>query len=138
MAHSPRFRLRIERGKGPRSELLSGEERVVIGRSAKADLVVEDDSVSLIHCEVCAEEEQLVLRDLGSCGGTWIGGIRVREVVLNGETLISMGTAEVSFQVVGGREEASPSVYPESHFGRLVGESKAMRRTFARLANAAA
>jgi two-component system, NtrC family, response regulator GlrR len=136
MAHSPRFRLRIERGKGPRSELLSEEERVVIGRSAQADLVIEDDSVSLIHCEVCAEEEQLVLRDLGSCGGTWIGGIRVREVLLDAEVMISLGDAAVSFQVVGERREVS--LHPEQRFGRLVGESRAMRATFARLARAAA
>ncbi len=137
MAQSPRFRLRIERGRGPRSEVFSGEERVLIGRSAQADLVIEDEAVSLIHCEVCVEHEQIVLRDLGSCGGTWIAGIRVREVVLNAETHVSVGDAEVSFQVIGG-EQGEVSLHPENRFGRLIGESKTMRSTFARLARVAA
>jgi transcriptional regulator with PAS, ATPase and Fis domain len=136
MAQRPTFRLRIELGNGPRSELLSSDDRVLVGRSAQADLVVEDESVSLIHCEITAEEDQFVLRDLGSQTGTWIGGIKVREVALTSEARIGVGAAEISFNLESTRGELS--LYPESRFGRLIGESRAMRAAFARLARVAA
>ena len=132
----PRFRLRIERGRGPRHEILSSEERVVIGSSPQADLVVEDPDVSGIHCEIAWEDDGFVLRDLKSAHGTWLSGVRVREVVLPGEAHFDIGAASLSFGSVSGSEEVV--LHPENHFGGLTGESAVMRAVFARLARVAA
>jgi two-component system response regulator GlrR len=134
-APRPRFRVRLERGAGPRSDLVSSRDRVVIGRSPQADLVIEDESVSRIHCEIASEESGLVLRDLGSRQGTWIGGIRIREVILTGETHIRVGDAEVSFHIVSG-VDVRP-LHAEPYFGDLIGQSAVMRIAFARLARLA-
>jgi two-component system response regulator GlrR len=131
----PRFRLRLERG-GPRRELVSAEERVLVGRSPEAGLVVENDSVSRIHCEIVHEDDGFLLRDLGSANGTWMGGIRVREAFLPSETRIGVGEAELSFTVASGTEEIR--LHPEGCFGRLLGETRVMRELFARLERVAA
>ena len=134
-AQRPRFRLRIERGTGPRPDVVSSESRIVIGSSPQADLVIEHDSVSRLHCEIALEKQGFVLRDLGSLHGTWIAGIRVREVVLTSEAYIDVGATEVSFGIVSGVSELS--LYPEGRFGGLIGESEAMRTAFDRLARVA-
>jgi len=130
--HRPRFRLRIERGSGPRTDVLSSEGRIVIGSSPQADLVLEHESVSRIHCEIALEKQGFVLRDLGSAHGTWIAGIRVREVVLTSETYIEVGATEIAFGIVSGISEVS--LHPESRFGGLIGDSDVMRAVFDRLA----
>jgi two-component system response regulator GlrR len=131
-----RFRLRLERGAGPRTDLTSGEERIIIGRGPQADLVIDDEAVSRIHCEIVWEGDSLVLRDLGSKNGTWLAGIRVREVCLPAEARIGIGDAEVAFGMVSGVEELR--LHPDSRFGRLIGESNVMRAVFDRLARIAA
>jgi two-component system response regulator GlrR len=130
------FRIAVERGAGPKTVLSSSEERVLIGRSPQADLVVDDETVSRIHCEITAEQEGFVLRDLGSRNGTTISGIRVREVCLPSDLRIGVGTAEISFSVLGRAEQAR--IYPDNRFGRLLGDSPAMRVVFGRLARVAA
>jgi pSer/pThr/pTyr-binding forkhead associated (FHA) protein len=108
-AHLPRFCVRIEHGDAPRKELITGEDRVVIGRSPEADLVVEDEGVSLLHCEIARDQEGFVLRDLGSEKGTWLSGVRVREVVLPSEAYIELGASGLSFGAVGEGDEVPRS-----------------------------
>lgn len=48
--------------------------RVLIGRDASCDLVTPEISVSRRHAEVFLQDDQLLVRDLGSSNGTWING----------------------------------------------------------------
>jgi hypothetical protein len=66
-----------------------------IGRSSSCDLVLEDDSISRRHAEIALRGGVCVIRDLGSCNGTWVNGRAVRRARLRrgdelqlGETLI--------------------------------------------------
>jgi DNA-binding NtrC family response regulator len=135
LRRSASFRLRIERGAGPRTELLSGADRVCIGSSPEAELVIEDNTVSPLHCEIVREQDHYVLRDLQSEHGTWVGGVRVREAILPQEAYIDVGAASISFAPVSNAE--APSLHPDKRFGGLIGESAAMRTVFARLARVA-
>jgi len=130
-----RFRLLVERGADAGSDLISSEDRALIGRSPQADLVINDPFVSRIHCEVATEEGLYILRDLGSINGTRVAGIRIREVQLPQNERISIGGSELSFSVLGGAEEIG--LHPEGRFGRLIGDSAAMRVVFSRLARIA-
>ncbi len=56
--------------------------RCVLGRSAVCEVCLNDRSVSGTHAEIEAVEEGWVLRDGGSTNGTFLGDIKVREVVL--------------------------------------------------------
>jgi hypothetical protein len=66
-----------------------------IGRSSSCDLVLEDDSISRRHAEIALRGGVCVIRDLGSCNGTWVNGRAVRRARLRrgdelqlGETVI--------------------------------------------------
>jgi two-component system, NtrC family, response regulator GlrR len=130
-----RFRLRIERGQGPRAEISIQSDHVTIGRGEKAEFVLDDPAVSPVHCEIHLAAEGFVIRDLESEQGTWISGIRVREARLPDEARIALGETELSFTVLDAAEE--PRARPGPRFFELVGDSHPMRLLFARLARAA-
>jgi transcriptional regulator with GAF, ATPase, and Fis domain len=129
------FTLRVRPADGPGWNVASHEDRIVVGRSANADLTIPDASVSPLHCEVVAERDGYLLRDLGSRSGTWLGGLRVREVFLPGDARIGVGDVEVAFSIIGA--PAPPPPTSDICFGELLGESSAMRHVFSRLAKLA-
>ena len=80
-----------------------GDRAVVIGRASSADLRLADHEVSREHARIQARDGHLVLMDLGSTNGTWVGGQRVREVVLGVGDRIEIGrTALVVLGDLGG------------------------------------
>lgn len=50
---------------------------LVIGRSAEADIVLDDDGVSRTHAALTTDGDQVFIADLGSTNGTFIGRERV-------------------------------------------------------------
>jgi two-component system response regulator GlrR len=130
-----KFRLRIERGSGPQTEISVRSERVSVGRGDTAEFVVHDPGVSLVHCEICHTADGFVIRDLDSDHGTWISGIRVREARLPDEARILLGDTELSFAALEAPEEPGPRL--GARFFDLIGDSNPMRLLFARLARAA-
>jgi pSer/pThr/pTyr-binding forkhead associated (FHA) protein len=52
-------------------------EPVVIGRSAEADVVLQDPYASELHLRMSASNGRIVLQDLGSTNGTYVNGRRV-------------------------------------------------------------
>src|SRR4051794_34887126 len=59
-----------------------GMDPVVIGTSAECELVVSDRRVSRKHCSLALTEKGIVLTDLGSKNGTFVGELSVREARL--------------------------------------------------------
>ena len=49
----------------------------VLGRSAEADVVLDDPYASDFHMRLVAQENDLMLHDLGSTNGTYVNGRRV-------------------------------------------------------------
>lgn len=49
----------------------------VMGRSAESDLVLEDPYASDFHMRLVAQDDGLMLHDLGSTNGTYVNGRRV-------------------------------------------------------------
>lgn len=47
---------------------------ILIGRSAKCDLRVQDESISRHHCRIEVREGQVLVTDLGSANGVYIDG----------------------------------------------------------------
>jgi hypothetical protein len=75
---------------------------LVLGRSPGADLSIDDPKVSRRHCAVTPGSGCLVVRDLGSRNGTWVGDLctagptRVEEgdVIIVGESPLTVVTIE--------------------------------------------
>jgi pSer/pThr/pTyr-binding forkhead associated (FHA) protein len=65
-----------------RSETQQGLEvevtdATVLGRSDEADVLLDDPYASEFHMRLLAQENGLVLHDLGSTNGTYVNGRRV-------------------------------------------------------------
>jgi pSer/pThr/pTyr-binding forkhead associated (FHA) protein len=68
------------------------EPVITIGRDAQCAVVLQDDGVSRFHVEVRREAtDSVIVRDLGSTNGTFIGGKRIVEAKLRDGTKILIG-----------------------------------------------
>lgn len=70
----------------------------IIGRGRSAQVTIPHSLVSRQHCEVSEREGQLVVRDLDSLNGTYVGDERITEAVLLPGALLTVGT--VTFRAV--------------------------------------
>jgi hypothetical protein len=81
-----------------RRRMLSGD-RVVVGRSREADIVIDDPNVSRRHAELRREDGSWAIADLGSTNGIKVNGRRVEQSSLDPGDEIMIGTIELSFEV---------------------------------------
>ena len=70
----------------------------IIGRGRSAQVTIPHSLVSRQHCEVLERDGQLVVRDLNSLNGTYVGDERITEAVLVPGGLLTVGT--VTFRAV--------------------------------------
>jgi len=56
-----------------------GSLPITLGRTAPADIVLNDSEVSRAHCKVVVLNDVFVVTDLGSTNGTFLDGVRVSE-----------------------------------------------------------
>ena len=72
-----------------------------IGRTARADFIVDAALISRLHCRLTADKsDQLVVEDLGSTNGTMVNGKKVDRVVLRAGDTLTVGRVEFRVQVV--------------------------------------
>jgi len=100
---------------------------VLVGRDANAQLSVADPEVSALHVELRAIAEGILVKDLGSTNGTFVGPIRVREIVVTGPTEITLGQTHITIEPAAKKRV---DVGYTDRFGPLVGSSPKMRRVF--------
>jgi hypothetical protein len=93
---------RWQRRSAPRALVIDGGDVALdrclrIGRSSQCDVVLEDDSVSRRHAEIAVRGGVCVVRDLGSCNGTWLNGravtrarLRRGDELVLGETVVRL------------------------------------------------
>jgi type II secretory pathway predicted ATPase ExeA len=73
------------------SEYAFKENKVLIGRSDFADVVVEDQFASKMHALLLLFTDALVLLDLNSSNGTTVNSVVVRSTILKSDDIISLG-----------------------------------------------
>ncbi len=105
------------------------EMRMVVGSGSEADLVVNDRAVSKRHCVLTHVGGRIVVKDLGSRNGTYLGGGRVQEASCVEGATLSIGRATL---VCGSVEENTLEDSSEDEDFRplpnIVGQSQAMRK----------
>ena len=79
----------------------------VFGRGREASVTLPHPLVSRRHCELFERDGQLIVRDLGSLNGTFVGSERVDESVLEAGQLLTVGT--VTFRAIYGGYEYNPA-----------------------------
>ncbi len=100
---------------------------VVVGRDPGATIVVADPEVSALHCELRAVSDGILVKDLGSTNGTFIGALRAREVVVSAPAEVTVGRTKIHLEPQAKRRV---EVGYLDRFGSVVGSSPKMRRVF--------
>jgi len=100
---------------------------LVIGRDSGAQIVVDDAEVSATHCELRAVDQGILVRDLTSTNGTFIGSTRVREAIVTMPTEITVGATHLRIEPA---TKQRVDVGFADHFGPMVGSTPRMRRVF--------
>jgi hypothetical protein len=73
---------------------------IKIGRTAPADIVLADPSVSREHCIVGVANDELLVSDLNSTNGTFIDGVRIgRAAVLPVGSVLRAGKISLSHEI---------------------------------------
>ncbi len=103
--------------------------RVTGGRSPVNDLVLADKAVSGAHFEVVNDKDGYLLRDLQSTNGTFVSGLRIREVFLKPGTKFQVGHTVIRFQPTD--EVVEIALSSKERFGKALGRSVPMREVFA-------
>lgn len=70
---------------------------VIIGRSPKAEIQVDQESVSRSHAKLSVEPEKVTIWDMESTNGTWVNDERVRSHVLRDGDLVKIGRTIFKF-----------------------------------------
>ena len=80
-------------------------EKVVIGRGAKVDLDLQEDSVSPIHAMIEKRQGKFYICDLGSERGTYKNGQKILDEPLVPGDRLKVGSVEMEFQ------EGAPKIF---------------------------
>ncbi|MCC6746330.1 MAG: diguanylate cyclase [Deltaproteobacteria bacterium] len=79
---------------------------IIIGRSSKCDIQVDQESVSRNHCKLINTGKTIILRDLGSTNGTYVNEGLLDEHVLRDGDLVKVGRTIFKFLTGGNIEHA--------------------------------
>lgn len=76
---------------------LGDSTEVIIGRDDSCDVRIQARTISREHCAIEADGDGLMLRDLGSTGGTFLGDDRIDTVKIHDGMEIKIGPAVLKF-----------------------------------------
>lgn len=107
---------------------LMEQDIIRIGSAKTSDIVITDPTVSRQHAEIRRSRDGVILRDLDSMNGTFVGHVRAKQVYLGVDTRFRVGRTELIFTPADEVIDVEPS--DSDHFENLVGESVAMREVF--------
>jgi DNA-binding NtrC family response regulator len=124
----PLCALRVKAGPDAGKQVSVGADPVRIGSSRSCQLVLNDPTVSPAHCEIELDEGGYLLRDLGSVSGTFVEGLRVREVYLDRGARVALGDTVIEF--LPSKRQTEIQISDRERFGNVLGRSMKMRQIF--------
>jgi DNA-binding NtrC family response regulator len=127
--HLRRIGLVVVDGPDAGAEAEFDHDVIRIGAQEGNHFQLTDPTVSRRHAEITRTPDGLVLRDLGSTNGTFVGEVRIREVFLGETRTFRVGKTEMEFQLLDEVIDIVPA--EETRFEGMVGQSVAIRETFA-------
>jgi two-component system, cell cycle response regulator len=71
--------------------------QMIIGRSSKADVQIDQEAVSRNHCKIINTGNAVLLRDMGSTNGTYVNDEMIDEYVLRDGDFIKVGRCIFKF-----------------------------------------
>lgn len=80
-------------GLGATREVSLSDERVTIGRESDNSVVIDDHRVSRWHAQLQRQARRVLLKDLSSTNGTWVGDHRIDQIYLTHGEAFRIGAA---------------------------------------------
>jgi DNA-binding NtrC family response regulator len=111
-----------------------GGEEITFGRGVLCDVTLRDASVSEFHFRLTAGTQDVLLEDLGSTNGVWIGRAKVDRALLLPGARFRAGAVRMQLKEI---ETDSYAVTRDDDFFGMRGRSEHMRSVFSLLARAA-
>lgn len=120
--------LRVLSGPDEKKKFDLSQKLMKLGKKEDNDIILLDNTISREHISIEMTDDFYVLRDLNSTNGTYINGMRVKEVFLAPGDIIKIGSTELEFTAFDEKVRVEPS--PHTQFGEMVGKSSKMRQIF--------
>ncbi len=79
-------------------ELVDGQI-LVIGRGADSDTTIDDNRMSRIHCRIIVDGDSTSVADAGSSSGTFVGGEKTEEHVLQPGDVVMAGRTQFRYDL---------------------------------------
>jgi DNA-binding NtrC family response regulator len=128
LVHLAQCKLVVLKGSQRGKEFVISGDVIRIGKVDENDLVLPEETVSRVHCEILRDQKGHLLRDLHSTNGTFLDGAEIREAYIRAGSVITVGTVQLKFQPFEERIEILPS--DKESLGEMVGSSLRMREIF--------
>jgi transcriptional regulator with GAF, ATPase, and Fis domain len=122
-SRSHEWTIELQDDRGARRIPLAGR-RIVVGTGGGADLIVSDPTVSAKHCALSVLGSGIVIEDLGSTNGTFVGSARVKEAWGEAGTTATIGRSTLVFWPVARDDLGEPG----PPLAGVAGGSLVMRR----------
>jgi transcriptional regulator with GAF, ATPase, and Fis domain len=110
-------------------EVDSDAAEISVGTAPGQALRLGDRCVSGLHCTIGITDQGLVVTDLGSTNGTFVGGHRVTSAVIAAGDPIAVGETMLAVEILA--DIVTEPLSRSDRFGHVIGHSVAMRRLFA-------
>jgi DNA-binding NtrC family response regulator len=131
--------LRVEVVDGPdRGKFAVGGDVVSVGTARDNALAVADFTVSRYHLDVSVGPGGIVVADLGSTNGTYIGAVRIERAIVPPGTLVKLGGTTIRFDDAVRRTVPAPGAGAPSELAGMLAVSPQMLRLFADIERIAA
>src|SRR4029079_10415511 len=91
---------------------------IVIGREQGAPIMLSGPEVSSVHCELRATNDGVLVRDLGSTNGTFVGAVKVQEATVTMRSELAIGQTRLVVEIDAKRRV---DLGFSDRFGALVG-----------------
>lgn len=93
--------LKYNRPDGTTVALALQDKPVTIGRSPKADIVLEDERASRLHCGIRLIDDEYHIKDLASKNGTYLNDSRIEAEVIKVGDKIRVGGTVIAVEKEG-------------------------------------
>ncbi len=121
-----RVRVRVEQGRDAGAEASAAEDAttLTVGTSPDNTLVLSDPTVSRYHLELTRTSHGVVVSDLTSRNGTFVGGVRIERATVPPGTRLGIGSTTIVVEDAG--DVVAQPADPAGRVPELIGDSEAM------------
>jgi DNA-binding NtrC family response regulator len=128
--------MRVEVVDGPdRGAKATGVETLSVGTAKDNGLVIGDFTVSRYHLEASGHPGGILVSDLGSTNGTYVGSVRIERAIVPPGTNVTMGGTTIRFD--DAVRQQVPTAEEASNYAGMIARSPQMLRLFDDIARVA-